>query len=284
MIDNQYQQNWKHARNEASAHELQIVEHGWEQHVIIDEPNGLVYRYPRHQAAADKLSDEVGLLGALHRYDWPVRIPNLRHHTEEYTVYDFIPGDVVGPEIAAALSDDEIAALGSDLGEFLSVLHHVKPDVVDSKKTKQTITLLQYYEDRIRGGVKERPHQPRAEAVLEYVKQHSADHQVVVHGDLHGLNMVVDPGTKHLTGVIDFSEIELGDPHQDFRKLFMTDERLLAPSIAAYTAHCGESLSSDTVKAWAYVNEWANIWYFAETPDHPTYQRAERHLRKWGEL
>ncbi len=84
--------------------------------------------------------------------------------------------------------------------------------------------------------------------------------------------------------MIDLSEMEIGDPHQDFRKLFMTDPRLLEPSVNSYHQNGGSRLNIETVKTWAYVNEWANLCHFADTPSNPTYQRALRHLRMWEQI
>lgn len=278
-----YPDTWEAAKQSAVEHGLEVVEHGWEQHVIVDEPNGLVFRYPRHQAAADKLVDEVALLGALNQSKWPVRIPYLRHHTSEYTVYDYIPGDVIDAKVASQLNDTEATQLGYDLGVFLSELHQADPKVVEQKITKQTMSLLDYYKDRIEQGESSEFYNMACQD-LAVITNHPVTDHVVVHGDLHGLNIVIDPADKKLVGIIDFSELEIGDPHQDFRKLFMTDERLLEPSIRAYKQCTGKELSEAAAKAWAYVNEWANVCYFSEEPANPTYKRARNHLKKWGRL
>ncbi len=274
---------WNQAKQRALADGLKIVEHGWEQHVIIDEPNGLVYRYPRHQDASNKLADEVALLRTLNQSEWTVRIPFLRHHTNQYSVYDYIPGSVVDSKVARLLSDNETANLGHDLGLFLAQLHGVSTKIIEEKMTKQTMSLLNYYCQRINHGKKSEFYKKACQD-LDQIIGHPAVAHTVVHGDLHGLNMVIDSKTKQLVGVIDFSELEIGDPHQDFRKLFMTDERLLAPSLEKYGDVTGKKLSEEIVKAWAYVNEWANVCFYYQTPSNPTYRRAYGHLKKWSRL
>lgn len=275
MEQDVYTQHWKTARHTAESHGLQIIEHGWEQHVIIDETNDIVYRYPRHAAAAAKLEDEVSVLRELHKRSWPIKLPVMREHNTIFTSYNLIVGQVLSSGVLATLTDSQITYIGEGLGEFLVYLHHFDKAPIEQKKTKQTTTLLAYYAARI-GDTPGTPLQ-------ELLKSPSSP-QVVVHGDLHGLNIVVDKDTKVLRGVIDLSEMEIGDPHQDFRKLFMTDPRLLEPAVNSYHQNGGSRLNIETIKTWAYVNEWANLCHFAETPSNPTYQRALRHLRLWEQI
>lgn len=274
----QYTLHWEQARKNALEKGLRIVEHGWEQHVIIDEANGLVYRFPRHQAAAAKLDDEVAVLRVVHNQSWPIQLPVMREHTPEYSTYSYIPGEPLSSALLSTLSDADLQHAGHQLGAFLRQFHTLDHKVVDAKKTRQTTSLLDYYTARINEAVGKNIHQKAAQALSRLT---ASDLQsVVVHGDLHGLNMIMDPITKSLNGVIDLSEIEIGDPHQDFRKLFMTDERLIEPAVKAY----GRKLNPELVRTWAYVNEWANICHFIDTPDNPTYQRAFEHLQKWGQI
>lgn len=273
-----YTEHWESARDKAVKKGLRIIEHGWEQHVIIDEAEGLVYRFPRHHAAAAKLDDEVSVLHVIHEQSWPTLLPVMREHTAEYSTYTYIPGEPLSRDIIDTLSDANFQRIGHQLGVFLAQFHTLNHSIVDSKKTKQTTSLLDYYAARINEAKGKQPYKKAAEALRRLTASNLQS--VVVHGDLHGLNMIIDTATKSLNGVIDLSEIEIGDPHQDFRKLFMTDERLVEPAIKAYD----KELDLELVRTWAYVNEWANICHFADTPDNPTYQRALGHLRKWRQI
>lgn len=271
-----YAQNWERARAEAEATGLEIVEHGWEQHVIIDEAEQTVYRYPRHEAAAAKLADEVSVLRTINSHTWSVVLPAIIDHNPIFTSYKLVPGEVIIHGQGHLLSDEQCQQIGAGLGAFLTQLHQLDHAIIHEKDTKQTMSLLDYYGERIAQG-----DQPKAKQRLnELLERTNYDYQVVVHGDLHGPNIVLQPDSKELVGVIDFSEIEIGNPHQEFRKLFMTDERFLEPACDAY----GSDLSIDEIKLWAFVNEWANLCYFADNTQNVTYQRALQHLTKWGEL
>lgn len=280
-MNSHFDQDWTQAIKSHPGLRFEIVEHGWEQHVLVDHEKNLVYRYPRNQNAANKLADEVEVLRALHGVPFNVAIPRLRELTKEYAVYDYIVGDVLPEDASPELTDSQAESIGYDLGVFFSILHSCSKSIVDGKKTKQTTSLFEYYSDRIEGA-KGQDFYQKAHDLLNSL--HPEPEQVVVHGDLHGLNIIVDPIDKALLGIIDFSELELGDPHQDLRKPFMTDGRFLAPMIAAYKEHTGTSLDPEKIKTWAYVNEWANIAYFKDQPDNPTYLRAQQHLSRWNQL
>lgn len=289
-----YEENWQTARAEAKAAGLRIIEHGWEQHVIIDEANALVYRYPRRSSAAARLEDEVAVLHSVNQQSWPIALPIMRDHTPAYTSYTYIPGEVYEPATRATFSQTDAERLGQSLGTFLAQFHALDHGVVEQKKTKHTTSLLEYYEQRIRSvsgvlgsdmpGLTAAQYQTAVQNLESLLEQSHPYEHVVVHGDLHGFNMVIDPAAKTLTGVIDLSEMEIGEPHQDFRKLFMADERMLDAALAAYQAAGGTALEAETVKTWAYVNEWSNLCHFADQPNHPTYQRAHNHLQQWQQL
>ncbi len=278
-----YTEHWKTARAAAEAQGLQIVEQGWEQHVIIDAAAGIVYRYPRRAAAAAKLADEVAVLKAIHSQSWPIELPVMREHNDVFTSYNLIVGEVLDDAMINRLSGSELDAICRELGAFMALFHRFDPTVIEHKKTKQVTSLFEYYNERITGN-RETPFFESANRELQRLSASlGTTKQVVVHGDLHGLNIVINSSNK-LQGVIDLSEMEIGDPHQDFRKVFMTNPRLLQPAIAGYHSGGGQHLDIETVKTWAYVNEWANLSYFAKTPENPTYKRALQHLKEWEQL
>lgn len=283
----QYENIWKLAKESARGSNLSVIEHGWEQHVIVDEENGVVYRYPRHSSALAKLEDEVSILAHLNKLTWPVPIPQLTDFNGQRASYKYIAGDVLDDTRLASLSDAQLDTIGQELGEFLATLHQVDPGLIEHKSWRQKGTLLAYYQKRIQDTHDDNPWKSSGWNALHKLlaaRDEIKPAEVVVHGDLHGLNTVITADGNHLAGVIDLSEIELGDPHQDFRKIFMTDARLLPSALLGYQQRGGASLSEELVKLWAYVNEWSNLCHFASDPHNATYQRAIMHLERWKQI
>lgn len=284
MPIDKYTQNWREACSAAQANGLKIIEHGWEQHVIINEEQGLVYRYPRHEAAAAKLADEVAVLHDVNRQQWQIQLPVIIEHTETYTSYKYIRGEVLTSELVDKLELPDFEQIGEKLGAFIARFHKLDFSVVEQKKTKQSTGLIEYYAERINNAAASTYH-PKAKAALNALssaENHTAE--VVVHGDLYGPNIVIDPASKKLRGVIDLSEMEIGDPHHEFRKIFMSYPHSLSSAVNSYNRHGGQKLNPDRIILWAYTNEWANAVHFADTPDNVTYQRAISHLAMWQQL
>ncbi len=284
MNGNIYENNWLKAKAEAIEAGLQIVEIGWEQHVILDVVNDITYRYPRHASAAAKLADEVAVLREIHKQPWMIELPVMLEHNEVFTSYRYIPGVVLSEDNLALLDQNDFNVLGLDLGSFLVQFHGLDASIVEQKQTKQSTTLFEYYHRRITGASETNVTTKAKDALLQLRNLRTDIPDVVVHGDLHGPNIVINPESKRLVGVIDLSEMETGDPHQEFRKIFMTVPEALDSAIASYADNGGSKLNKDLIVLWAHVNEWANVCYFAEQPDNPTYQRAYTHLQNWGQL
>lgn len=278
-----FTKNWEEAKNQALQKGWRIDDTGWEQHVIIDDKAGIVYRYPRNAAAAAKLADEVAVLEEVHNYIWPIQLPVMQDHTDVRTAYTYIPGVTLSPERVAELTSEQSDNIGTILGDFLAQFHRLDPEIIDHKKTRHSTTLLEYYADRI-VNAESCEYQPKAKQALDKLMAGKIADEVVVHGDLHGPNIVVDPSTNSLQGVIDLSEMETGDPHLEFRKIFMTFPASLDSAIKAYRKIGGQQLDKATIIQWAYVNEWANLCYFDEQDDNVTYQRAISNLKRWKQL
>jgi aminoglycoside phosphotransferase (APT) family kinase protein len=281
-----YDKVWASAESKAESTGLGIVEHGWEQHVIIDSKKSVVYRYPKGESGLAKLKDEVFILEELEKLPWDIDIPHLMEFDGKRAKYRLVRGRVLDNEMLNSLSNPQIAEVGYGLGNFLANLHACPKSIVRHKAWVQKGSLFGYYKHHIMSARQENPWKAKALKALDILRGFKPrdDSDVPVHGDLHGLNIVIDKSSKKLVGVIDFSEVETGTRHQDFRKIFTTNERLLRPSLRGYKDACGIRLSADVCKQWAYVNEWANACRFVTQPRNATYRRAMANLEKWQQL
>ncbi len=59
-------------------------------------------------------------------------------------------------------------------------------------------------------------------------------HEVVLHGDLVGDHLLVDEHTGRLTGIIDFSDVALGDPAHDFLGFWSYGASVAAYAVSTY--------------------------------------------------
>ena len=172
--------------------QLEDVEHlgsGWTSDAYLVD-NHLVVSFPRNLELVewegpddeDILAMVDSSIGSL------VRVPKISlrgrrsvHFPHPFVGYDFIPG--IDADDPRAPDCDELAL---ELGRALTHIHSIPSGAA------KRIGLVQEKDDRFSG----KP--------------------VVLHGDFMPDNIIVDPGSGRLVGIIDWGNATLGDPALDF--------------------------------------------------------------------
>jgi hygromycin-B 7''-O-kinase len=91
---------------------------------------------------------------------------------------------------------------------------------------------------------------------------------VLIHGDVAAQNLMVDPESGALTGLIDWGDADLADPATDFAKLPLP---AVLPALAGYLSPAAD------VEQWAARILWHHLhWALARLPD-PVPSPAARH-------
>lgn len=194
----------------------------------------LVFRFPKRVDVERQLAVETSVLPLL-AVGTPVPIPSYSfqgvpssrfpRHFVGYTRLAGVPGIGVTP------TQTELLRLAPVLGDFLSFLHSFPASAAAQ------LDVPVYPSDVLIGEV-------RAEALsdLDVVRQVDPDapeatwrafleagiesddasspRPTFVHGDLAAEHILVDPVTHQVTGIIDWSEISIGDPAIDFAGIF----------------------------------------------------------------
>ena len=136
-------------------------------------------------------------------------------------------------------------SLGRSLGQFLSELHALDTSRVAfdrlEKHSAETwaatfnerhllVTRLAYpllnTADRARA--------ERAWSALRLTLSQARFLPSLIHDDLMGSNILVDPRTKKLAGILDWSDAKVGDPAVDFAGLMSIDRRLGELALESY--------------------------------------------------
>jgi aminoglycoside 2''-phosphotransferase len=211
---------------------------GWE-YLILDVNGDYIFRLPLHQDHDDRLKNEVSLVNSLSKI---ISAP--------IPYYEFIwQSDQNSPVFAGYRKLRGVACnsrnfkkswienASRDLGRFLSELHNVP------SSSPVTSALHKYSsEEWTRRFRKSHSEVKKFAYPLIRKKYHSECEQVwssldsklhkakfkpsVIHGDLMGGNILADPLSGHLTGIIDWSDAQLGDPAYDFAGLISVDGQL----------------------------------------------------------
>jgi len=202
---------------------------GWDNSVFLVN-NSFVFRFPRRRIAVPLMESEVRLLPWLSEHV-PLPTPDPCYvgtpspdYPYVFAGYTLIPGHTITD---ANVTDDERRTMARPLAQFLAALHSVSPDEartrgappdpvcrLDATRHKPTAVdrLSSLPEDLIPRSIK-----ARLRSLLDSlpaIKEPSSN--TLVHGDLHGSQILVSDDAHELAGVIDWGDMHLGDPASDF--------------------------------------------------------------------
>lgn len=205
----------------------------------------LVFRFPRSPHAAEMLINEIAILRAVRPFvTMAIPEPELGDPAaaEPFVGYRLIPGDPLQRETLATIGDPTILQrLADQLAAFLRELHAVP--------SGQLANAIPRRDDRERwvkmyGDVRDQlfPYmRPDArEQVQQHFETYLADPKrlrfepAIRHGDFGAGNILWNPKSHTITGVIDFSFAGLGDPAIDAAAISTFGEPFLERMYAVY--------------------------------------------------
>ena len=156
--------------------------------------------------------------------------PQVRIATPDYDVvdpqgcfagYHLIPGVSLTPVRFSLLATDTAQDLIAGVVTLLRSLHSLEPDAFRAPGSWPRMWSPSQFADRL-----QRERLPLLtdriptlaapiESFLRRYRNDRAAREVVLHGDLVGDHLLVDEQTGRLAGIIDFSDVALGDPAHD---------------------------------------------------------------------
>lgn len=209
-----------------------LNQHGQFNDILIVNDE-MIFRFPKTEREAEKLALETVLLQNVQtRVTLP--IPNAVYWSKETAVigqvfmeYRLLPGEPLWPATLRALKDEtQIQHLAEQLATFLRQLHTTPTDAltVELPAFRGCAEWQELY-DRFKAKLFPfmRP-DARAwttrhfEAFLQDARNCTYE-PALIHGDFGPSNILYDAQTKSISGVIDFSSMQWGDPAVDFAAL-----------------------------------------------------------------
>lgn len=230
--------------------QTEIVTAGQNNTVVI--VNGdLVFRFPRYEVGIDNLVREVRVLRTLQgRTPIPIPVPiyaklSPRVVGQVFVGYERLPGVPLSQIPAAALDEDEdIRPLALQLGAFLAALHDVPLASVGINDVPNA-TIYHRWDDisrRIASQLFPLMRPDARQQVCDHFERFLNDPRtlslrpVLTHGDFGASNILYDPATHHVTGVIDFGSVDADDPAVDLAAASTIHPNLLDVIPDAYPA------------------------------------------------
>lgn len=194
---------------------------------IVTVNDEIVFRFPKYAWIAEKSPATFRMLRALSdRVYLPIPVPTHMHCEFGSSIlrYKFIPGRPLWREIVTSLDTRTLDRLATQLGTFLNSLHQVTPSIMplhsetnlDSRQNLSEMymnieyKLFSYMSARGRTAIKHH--------FESFLDDSSNFHYTPVfrHGDPGPGNVLFDPESGSLSGIIDFDFAGFGDPAVDW--------------------------------------------------------------------
>ncbi len=234
----------------------QVISGGWDSEATLVEGRW-IDRVPRRAEVAPALRRETRLLPWLAaRLPLPVPVP---------VVVGDDPLRVRHVAIRGEAATSPTAAMGTDLGDFLHVLHATPTaDAIrrgvpgpDQWRAERQRSLTRFEHDvlPLLPGVS----QPAAQRLLAALTDTPAS--VVIHGDLGPDHLLVEDGK--LTGVIDWTDANIGDPALDLAWVLHGSSAGFATALAA--AYGVDDSLRRRAWLWHQLGPWHEVTYGIDT-------------------
>lgn len=266
-------------------HSHQVVTEGWD-HVIVILDDAVVFRFPKDEYYGALLAKEVRILGRL-RPLVPVRMPDYQYVPEDagFAGYPMVPGVPIMKEYFDAMAPEVRSAFARQLAAFLTALHtatrthdfsEVALALLPSNQAEVKKHAAKYLPQ-----VLDATELQEVQRILRDVDQAIASAAtlppVFLHGDLYHSHLLWDATAGEL-GVIDFSDMNRGDPAIDFAELHEYGRSFVEE---VYRHYEGPKDAGLLDRAWAY-QQWTSVYMMTDYFEHHNVSFAEsREVFDW---
>ena len=208
-------------------------------HLVLIVDGTRAFRFPRLGKHGPDL--EIRVLRAL-RQQAGIAVPNydIVDPNGRFASYLLIAGVPLTPARLATLSAEKARAAIAEAVRLLKTLHALDPNAVDPANIWPRMWSADQFAERL-WGTRLAVLTSRApelltvvEAFLRRYRTDRAPRSVVLHGDLVSDHLLVNQSTGRLTGIIDFSDVALGDPAHDLLGFWAYGERAATQAVAEY--------------------------------------------------
>jgi len=219
-----------------------------------------VVKFAWSEPAAVKLEREILVLRALAASEHPPPVRRVHAWSSDpvLLVSPFVAGSPVLWDTVAELDTFELRQLAEELARVLGAFHAPETLVaVDRAGVSLPLPTPQADTPELRARLAPMLDERRRSLVaawcdwVDAVLPVPAPESVVLHGDFHGYNLVVDED-RSVRAVLDLEEASVGDRHYDFRYLpgQAPTVQLLLETVAAYEQTTRRPVSLEAVMAW----------------------------------
>lgn len=239
---------------------LEVVDHGQDNLVII--AGDFVYRFPRSEAVWQRASLEHFVLQQLRNYP-ELPVPQLQRvsETPAYIVAKTLPGSILEPLSIRSLAHDVQRHIGEQIGTFAATFHSlfqptdIRPLLNEPNPQHWYATYLKNVLESAQGTA----YSDLAQWVVNEWPHHDHSETTVIHDDLHPHNLLFNDQYV-LTGVLDFADVNLGNPEQDLRYTYWMGDIILGAAADAYERCAGRAIDRELIELCAVSQELSGLY------------------------
>lgn len=220
--------------------------------------NAHVFRFPKHEKAEKGLQTEMVMLPEI-REAVSVAVPNFEYlgrrqeNNLQFVGYRKIEGESLTGEALKKLNGGARKGLAKDLARFFGELHVFDPAAARARGIIQERNYREHFKNQLEdvreilSPALEKVYPGDAGAVRYYLEQlfkgYLDDERNfsyaprLLHGDLEAEHVLFDPDRNHLTGIIDWGGLHIGDPAYDLWRPYSHYGREFAEELLTHYLH-----------------------------------------------
>lgn len=257
---------------------FQYLDEGWDHEVVILDDR-LVFRFPNDSEYLQSLRVEVEALRQLQPLIPSVRIPSYSYVAPDYSFagYPFIQGQTLTRQNFDTLAPADRAEIAKQLAGFLSAMHAALERGHDFSNVPASDMAEAQAEDRKLAEKYLKPALNDADFALVAAILDDTDKilsqtlpSVLLHGDVYSRHLFWDAEPRRL-GIIDFSDMNRGDPAFDFAELYEYGKKFVNE---VYDYYLGSKDATFLERAVTY-QKWVGVFMMADHFAHHKTSFAE---------
>lgn len=257
---------------------------GWDS-LAVDVDDRLIFKFPRHAAAEQRLVTEASLLRII-RPSVNLAVPDMTIHAGPplFSSHAKIPGEHLLTEHYRHLDPYAHSHLSGSLALFYSQIHALEPARMTAAGARpiHDWSTPDEVARRIEPLLPE-PLKPFAHQTIDAWSRLGPDPLGTTFGyfDGHGWNMAFDHDSNRLDGLYDFADAGIGDVHREFVYSNWIARRLTEHIVTAYEIYTRRRLDRARIET---LSGALRLWELSEAVDRPDTIPAHLDiLARWAE-
>ena len=285
---NQYRQQLEQDFPELVIREFKRIGSGWD-HIALAVNGEIIFRMPEDGQFDDEQRRLVTYETAVLQKLQPVlsiAIPEPLYVAPRggYFGYPKLEGTLT-EEVWPKLTPAQQAKLQEDWVAVVVAIERALP-VEEARKLGVPPFWLQESIDGIHGflqrGNISPKHRKFAEWTLERAKQLDVNkNPFFLHNDFYLHNMLLDPQTKQLKALIDWSDCCIAPIEREFMLWHWLPAAQFNAIIELYSQRTGRSINKEQVKIWSYVEAFSDLHTQLSEDDQPGVKKSLQYINRW---